>query len=550
MTFSRPFMAHSLLLPTRHSHLLVIPHYVYMSVHNQDGTRVHSGLFAAKLGTDGARVTAYARRPDPPAPRAPSNRRVLMGALAIVGAAAVIWFVLIGLYGEQAAQVQLHAIRTAGTLLIGAGGAVTLLLIARRQRRDAIERRITAQCTEAADQLGSDKAPARLAGLHALERLAQNAPDRRQTIVDMICAYLRMPYTPPDEQPPAERAPGDANTRDENRHQEHQVRLTAQSIVSGNLRVVDQHHRRWWHRTPPPAVPAWPGIRLDLTGAVLVEFSLAGCQLYQAELTNAQFIGRADFTRAKFIGTTNFTGVQFTDVADFTRAQFIRSGDFRVTDVTYFTRAQFADAAHFTRAQFADAASFEDAQFIGTADFEGARFIGGMYPGDAEFTFAGAQFTDGANFKAVHFTGRANFRSAHFTARADFGSAHFSDAADFMGARFTDGTDFRAALFINQADYTDAQFTGSAYFGDTRFTDVTSFKAAQFTGSVSFEHAQFTDETYFEEARVSASAEPNNVWPPGWATRPANPAAREALVFYLHKVHYGDSPITSTPTTS
>ena len=130
-----------------------------------------------------------------------------MGTLVVlvvtVVVAAVSWFVLPRLYGGQGAQVQLDVIRTAGTLVIGTGGAVALLLTARRQRytelalvhtdRDAIERRITELYTKAADQLGSEKAPVRLAGLHALERLAQNTPDQRQTIVDVICAYLRMP---------------------------------------------------------------------------------------------------------------------------------------------------------------------------------------------------------------------------------------------------------------------------------------------------------------------------------------------------------------------
>ena len=122
----------------------------------------------------------------------------------------------------------------------GTGGAFALLLAFRRQRsteiiaaetrearereheqrdraadaseQDAAERRITDLYTKAADQLGSSKAPVRLAGLHALERLAQNTPDQRQAIVDVICAYLRMPYTPPEDQPPAEDAPAETHT--------------------------------------------------------------------------------------------------------------------------------------------------------------------------------------------------------------------------------------------------------------------------------------------------------------------------------------------------
>ena len=81
--------------------------------------------------------------------------------------------------------------------------------------KDAIERRVTELYTKAADQLGSEKAPVRLAGLYALERLAQDNPSQRQTIVNVICAYLQMPYTPPGaapvepsaDRPSSERAP-------------------------------------------------------------------------------------------------------------------------------------------------------------------------------------------------------------------------------------------------------------------------------------------------------------------------------------------------------
>ncbi|WP_031171361.1 hypothetical protein [Streptosporangium roseum] len=55
--------------------------------------------------------------------------------------------------------------------------------------------------TKAAEQLGHAGAAVRLAGLYALERLAQDNPGHRQTIVNVICAYLRMLYTPPEPAP-------------------------------------------------------------------------------------------------------------------------------------------------------------------------------------------------------------------------------------------------------------------------------------------------------------------------------------------------------------
>jgi hypothetical protein len=49
----------------------------------------------------------------------------------------------------------------------------------------------------AAGQLGSDKPPAvRLAGVYAMAGLADDWEENRQTCVDVLCAYLRMPYEP------------------------------------------------------------------------------------------------------------------------------------------------------------------------------------------------------------------------------------------------------------------------------------------------------------------------------------------------------------------
>jgi uncharacterized protein YjbI with pentapeptide repeats len=370
-----------------------------------------------------------------------SNWSIAAGALVVLAVAAVVSFVLLRRYGGQEAQIQLDAIRTAGTLVVGTGGAVALLLTARRQRyteltlvhttSDATERRITELYTKAADQLGSEQAPVRLAGLYALERLAHSTVEHRQTIVDVICAYLRMPYTPP--QPSASvpgwsyRSPGPARrrriirplsdrsphatptfqqARHEHAEQQRQVRLTAQNILSRNLYLVDQHRRHWWHRTPPPA-PAWPGIRLNLTGALLLEFSLAGCQLDYASFQKAQFTGRALFTGAQFLGGVLFTGAQFTGGADFWGAQF--------TGRAEFEDAQFPGGADFTGAQFPGGAFFRDAQFPNRAFFEGAQFTGGAF-------FGGVQFLGGVLFTGAQFPGGADFEGARVASVAEPGS--------------------------------------------------------------------------------------------------------------------------------
>ena len=105
------------------------------------------------------------------------------------------------------AKLRVDLIRTGLSVGAGVAGALALVLAVRRQwlaeraqqssEYDARDRRVTELYVKAADQLGTDKAPVRLAGLYALERLAQDNSNQRQTIVNVICAYLRMPYTPP-----------------------------------------------------------------------------------------------------------------------------------------------------------------------------------------------------------------------------------------------------------------------------------------------------------------------------------------------------------------
>ena len=159
---------------------------------------------------------------------------------------------------DRRAQLRIDAIRTGLTVAAGTGGAAALLLAMRRQwdtershaheEFDAGERRITELYTKAVDQLGSDMAPVRLGGLYALERLAQGNPGHRQTIVDVVCAYLRMPYTLPravstSSRPATMRQLRQARTKavdsspapPHNPLEEHQVRLTAQRILQRHL---------------------------------------------------------------------------------------------------------------------------------------------------------------------------------------------------------------------------------------------------------------------------------------------------------------------------
>lgn len=135
----------------------------------------------------------------------------------------VAWLLLAAGWSVTEAAARQGAIQTALAAGAGVGAAVTLMLAFRRQRHqehaahvtaflaeqvaehnrhDATERRVTDLYIKAAEQLGHDKAAVRLAGIYALERLGQDNPGHRQIVVNVPCAYLRMPFTPPPDPVP------------------------------------------------------------------------------------------------------------------------------------------------------------------------------------------------------------------------------------------------------------------------------------------------------------------------------------------------------------
>jgi hypothetical protein len=275
-----------------------------------------------------------------------SLRAIVWTAAVIVGVgvAVAIWLLLAYGGDGDTNRNRLDAIRTAGTIVVGTGGGVALLLAARRQRsteialkhgervaadarQDAAERRITDLYTKAVEQLGSDKAAVRLGGLYALERLAQNVSEQRQTIVNVICAYLRM--------------------SGESSDQEHQVRHTAQRILTLHLRPgPDPDH---------PAGSFWSNIDLDLTGALLTEFNLSRCRLRTGRFTCAQFKTYARFDDAVFTSNARFIEASFEGNAHFQRAQF--HGD------AHFTGTEFTGPTNFTDTQFTQRVLLDQATF-------------------------------------------------------------------------------------------------------------------------------------------------------------------------------------------
>jgi uncharacterized protein YjbI with pentapeptide repeats/uncharacterized membrane-anchored protein YhcB (DUF1043 family) len=272
----------------------------------------------------------------------------------------------------------------------------------------------------AADKLGSDKPPAvRLAGVYAMAGLADDWAENRQTCVDVLCAYLRLPHEddPGDDTPAPERLAFRANR---------EVRYTV-------IRVITEHLQVRALLKDDPA--SWQDLNFDFTGVV--------------------FDGPVNFHGAQFArGLVNFTDARFSDRVDFTGARFSGS-------VAQFTNAEFSGSlVDFGAAKFTGAWTFfNDVKFSGKeVDFGGIEFSEGP------IDFSGAEFSGTyVYFNGAKFTGgRVNFSKAKFTGgRVGFGGTKFPDGVsvaqvNFRNAEFSGGeVSFRSAEFSGGADFSE-----------------------------------------------------------------------------------------------
>ncbi|WP_410659484.1 pentapeptide repeat-containing protein [Amycolatopsis sp. lyj-112] len=435
----------------------------------------------------------------------------------VVVAVASVWLLL----GFKVDPGGLDAIRTGGTLGVGLGGIVVLWLAVRKQRsteldlvqkyeayllaeraaahseavaertaqhdeqvaaddrdhqqrvldaseRDAIARRITDLYSKAIDQLGSEKASVRLGGLYALERLAQNNPDfqLRRTVVNMICAYLRMPYAEPKSALGVSRplrshvvplsrsvlsthrlnsVSPDRNAGADSARQELEVRLTAQRIISAHLKPGSDPRE--------PLGTFWSGIELDFSGATLIDLDLSECHIDAVTFEATIFKGKTKFSKSTFIGNVQFDGATFVESVTFDGVHFGRRIWFR-------------------GGRFADRVSFRNTCFDG-----GVNFLESSFAGDVHFS-------------KIDFSDDASFLNARFAE-----DVLFNDVT-FRGAYF-DGASFSKSLLLNNVNieayawFSKCRFKGSVLFRDVTLPDQVKVKEAEFAIGIPRELASF-----------------------------------------------------------
>ncbi|WP_323184466.1 pentapeptide repeat-containing protein [Streptomyces sp. NBC_00892] len=272
----------------------------------------------------------------------------------------------IGSTAKLDAKTLFDLVKLSFGVVAGAGALVALVVAYRRQRVDEAgahresTRLHTERFSQAVDKLGSDSPAVRLGGVHALAGLADDAPtqDLRQTCIDVLCAYLQLPFTPDPGGDPAHQ-------------EEHHRYLALRKVRHTILRLIGDHYRR-----PQGTHRSWQGCDLDLTG-VTIDGNM--------NFSNAVFSGggTVDFGRAVFSdGTVHFRGTEYVgSMVNFGGAVFsggaVHFGYTRfIGGTVLFGGTVFSGGTvDFTRTKFSSGTvDFSNAVFSGsTVDFDEAE---------------------------------------------------------------------------------------------------------------------------------------------------------------------------------
>lgn len=305
------------------------------------------------------------------------RRSLLQACLLSIGGALLIaafawWLIGFPLNGKWTWKIgagdttRADAGRIVLTMVAGIGGIIALT-IAYRKQRGTEEGRFMASLENAARQMGALEPTVQFAGIYALASLADESKvARKQKCVDVLCSYLRLPYTPTS---------GVSTLREiAERRTWFDARGEVEEVYTYQLRPAEKEVRLTIIRTiaerlRDSAAHSWSVLDLDFTGVVFDS----------GDFTDARFKrGRVSFDRAQFV-----------------------YGD-RVS----FNDAQFGEGCH---------VSFYDAQFG-----EGCQvsFYDAQFEEGCQVSFHGAQFKEGCqvNFygaKLKH-SDRSSFYGAHF----------------------------------------------------------------------------------------------------------------------------------------
>ncbi|HEV2780992.1 MAG TPA: hypothetical protein VGX25_16530 [Actinophytocola sp.] len=239
------------------------------------------------------------------------------------------------------ASDRLDLVKVALIVVGGTGGVVALTVAYRKQRQsEETDQReqyklFTDRYVKATEQLGHDKPAVRAAGVYAMAELADDWAEGRQLCIDVLCAYIRMPYRDPEDG-------------------EREVRRTLFRIIRNHLRPEARWSRvKWFHH------------RFSFEGATIDSGDLSGCHIAAG--------GHMTFHGVRFTDGFLLSHLTLHDGAPmwFTNARFegrycsFKNSDFRGSKVE-FDRAEFASGLTTFKGVRCDAVEDRNAEWIET----------------------------------------------------------------------------------------------------------------------------------------------------------------------------------------
>ena len=355
---------------------------------------------------------------------------------------------------------------------------------------------------KALELLGNALAITRLGGVRVLVQLADEwladasipAPvgrEQAQMIVDMLCAYVRLPFPLARNCPqvPASTPERSSDTGMARQHRideaeylaEVQVRSRILAEIRGRVRQPQplEDAAAGGEATPGP----WSGFDFDFSGTEFfdtVDFS--GC-CWDGRLTFAgsTFYGAASFSNSVYRGQA---GVSFEECtyragtcpeatapvgADFSGSYY--GGFVSFAGSTYEADACFSGSVYCAGADAQDCTYMADSMFSGCTHY-GPVTRTGIYNGRvkaAGSTFYssvsfGGEVAGCADFSGCAYYGPAYFRGT-FRAEADFGGSIYCEGGHWDSCEFQGQALLGRSLFLGPASFAEAQFAaGSPVF--------------------------------------------------------------------------------------
>lgn len=223
-----------------------------------------------------------------------------------------------------------------------------------------------------------------------LEKLKKKAEKEAQTIINILCKYIRtMPgeYTEEDL-----KDIGALNTTAQDKlKSESEVRRLIFSEMSDRSSKITIKNGEI-----STSAGRWSEFDFDFTQAPIF-YPLNNLKIEKANFSYSTFYAKSSFDKTIFVEDANFNEATFTQTAHFFRAIFAHDADFRGADFS---------GADFSKAAFTQNANFNEATF-NEAIFNEATFT-------HDACFWGAIFTHEAHFLITIFAQKVNFSYAFF----------------------------------------------------------------------------------------------------------------------------------------